>query len=76
MKKIVLEIDGVRHRLVEGDTDCLCDLCSITDFCGGDGIDDKPRILCDYPGYDFTRCRFSVEKDSELGSPLKVDFDD
>lgn len=71
MKKIVVEIDGVRHRLVEGDTTQSCDHCSIRNVC-----DSVYSVLCDYPDYDKARSRFLEEKDFDLGSPLKVEFDD
>ena len=71
MMKIVIEIDGVRHRLVQGDTDVSCDDCSIQQVC-----ERVSNAFCDFPDYDFTRSRFLEENDSDLGSPLKVEFDD
>lgn len=33
MKKIIVEIDGQRHRLVEDKSDATCDKCSLRGIC-------------------------------------------
>ena len=33
MKKIVVEIDGVRHKLIEDKTDMPCEKCSLLYMC-------------------------------------------
>lgn len=71
MKKIVLEIDGVRHRLVDNGESTSCAMCSIKDFC-----EQTDYVMCNMPEYNLESSVYYEEKDSELGSPLKVEFDD
>ena len=60
MKKIVLEIDGVRHRLVQHKNIGSCSHCSIVEFCGGFSL------LCKMPEYYYPRCNYVEEKDLNL----------
>ena len=60
--KMVIELDGVRHLLVEDGSKTVCNLCSLHDFCIS-----KPNGYCFVPGYQDENTRFVLEKtDQEL----------
>lgn len=56
MKKIIVEIDGQRHRLVEDGGAFGCDRCSLFHSCNNNAID-----LCE--GLDHKDCHFEKEEE-------------
>lgn len=55
MKKIIVEIDGVRHRLVEDKADTTCDKCSLHYEC-------ETPICQHFAGFGNCYCHFEKEE--------------
>lgn len=55
---MVIELDGVRHLLVEVDSEThgVCNICSLHDFCV-----DTPNCFCYIPGFENKKTRYVIE---------------
>lgn len=54
--KMVIELDGVRHQLVEEGEKTTCSQCSLHDFCVP-----YPNCFCYIPGYENKNTRYVLE---------------
>lgn len=55
--EVIIELDGTRHKLVEGPQERRCEGCSIYDVCS------KTLChFCDFPGYDMAMSSYEKLK--------------
>ncbi len=55
--EVIIELDGIRHKLVECLQENICDGCSLYKVCSK-----SPGVLCDFPGHDMAVSYYEILK--------------